>query len=85
MVVSRYQRVRESVLLRTLGASRRQILRITLVEYALTHGRIRGGAVLALLPLLSIRRVSPLRTLRASLEEDTAAPDPLRGVRSSDT
>ncbi|WP_317040404.1 ABC transporter permease [Hymenobacter coccineus] len=35
VVVSRYQRVRESVLLRTLGASRRQILRITLVEYAL--------------------------------------------------
>jgi putative ABC transport system permease protein len=35
VVVSRYQRVRESVLLRTLGASRAQILRITLVEYAL--------------------------------------------------
>ncbi|GAB3309928.1 ABC transporter permease [Hymenobacter tenuis] len=35
VVVSRYQRVQESVLLRTLGASRRQILFITLVEYAL--------------------------------------------------
>jgi len=35
VIVSRYQRVQESVLLRTLGASRRQILRITLVEYAL--------------------------------------------------
>jgi len=35
VVVSRYQRVRESVLLRTLGASRAQILRITLVEYGL--------------------------------------------------
>ncbi|WP_245326224.1 ABC transporter permease [Hymenobacter wooponensis] len=35
VVISRYQRVQESVLLRTLGASRRQILRITLVEYAL--------------------------------------------------
>ena len=35
VVISRYQRVRESVLLRTLGASRRQILRITLVEYGL--------------------------------------------------
>lgn len=35
VLVSRYQRVQESVLLRTLGASRRQILRITLVEYAL--------------------------------------------------
>ena len=35
VVISRYQRVRESVLLRTLGASRSQILRITLVEYGL--------------------------------------------------
>ncbi|MBD2768933.1 FtsX-like permease family protein [Hymenobacter sp. BT664] len=35
VVISRYQRVRESVLLRTLGASRGQILRITLVEYGL--------------------------------------------------
>jgi putative ABC transport system permease protein len=35
VIVSLYQRVQESVLLRTLGASRRQILRITLVEYAL--------------------------------------------------
>jgi putative ABC transport system permease protein len=33
----------------------------------------------ALLPLLSIRRVSPLRTLRASVDEETgAAPDPWR-------
>jgi len=30
----RYQRVRESILLRVLGASRRQVLRILLVEYA---------------------------------------------------
>ena len=35
VVISRYQRVRESVLLRTLGASRGQIMRITLVEYGL--------------------------------------------------
>ncbi len=34
----------------------------------------------ALLPLLAIRRVSPLRTLRASYEEDTSARDPLRWV-----
>lgn len=34
----------------------------------------------ALLPLLSIRRVSPLRVLRASFEDDTSAPDPLRGL-----
>jgi putative ABC transport system permease protein len=32
----------------------------------------------ALLPLLSIRRISPLRTLRASFEEDTSAKDPAR-------
>lgn len=32
----------------------------------------------ALLPLLSIRKVSPLRTLRASYEEDTSGGDPLR-------
>lgn len=30
----RYQRVRESILLRVLGASRRQVLRVLLVEYA---------------------------------------------------
>ena len=33
VVISRYQRIRESVLLRTLGASRRQILNITAIEY----------------------------------------------------
>ena len=30
----RYQRIRESILLRVLGASRRQVLRVLLVEYA---------------------------------------------------
>lgn len=35
VVISRYQRLRESVLLRTLGASRQQILRITALEYGL--------------------------------------------------
>ncbi|WP_375417845.1 ABC transporter permease [uncultured Hymenobacter sp.] len=35
VILSRYQRIQESVLLRTLGASRGQILRITLVEYSL--------------------------------------------------
>lgn len=48
-----------------------------------------GGGVLtglgitvlfALLPLLNIRRISPLRTLRASYEADTAGSDPLRWV-----
>ncbi|QJW92402.1 FtsX-like permease family protein [Spirosoma taeanense] len=35
VVISKYQRLRESVLLRTLGASRSQILRITALEYGL--------------------------------------------------
>ena len=34
----------------------------------------------ALLPLLAIRKVSPLRTLRASYEDDTSGRDPLRWV-----
>jgi putative ABC transport system permease protein len=34
VLTGRYQRIRESVLLRTLGASRAQVLRILLVEYA---------------------------------------------------
>ncbi len=35
VVISKYQRMQESVLLRTLGANRRQILYITLIEYGL--------------------------------------------------
>ena len=35
VVISKYQRLRESVLLRTLGASRNQILRITALEYSI--------------------------------------------------
>ena len=35
VVISKFQRLRESVLLRTLGASRKQILSITAVEYGL--------------------------------------------------
>ncbi|WP_088341834.1 ABC transporter permease [Robiginitalea sediminis] len=47
---SKYQRIRESVLLRTLGAQGRQILRISAMEYFFL-GAIGGlmGAVLALL------------------------------------
>lgn len=33
VITGRYQRIQESVLLRTLGASRRQVLRILIVEY----------------------------------------------------
>lgn len=35
VVISKYQRMQESVLLRTLGANRRQVLLITLIEYGL--------------------------------------------------
>ncbi|WP_426060120.1 ABC transporter permease [Hymenobacter sp. B1770] len=38
------------------------------------------AVLFALLPLLSIRRVSPLRVLRVAFEDDTATPDPVRGV-----
>jgi putative ABC transport system permease protein len=47
------------------------------------EGMITGLAItvlFALLPLLAIRRISPLRTLRASFEEDTNQRDPLRWV-----
>ena len=49
VVAGRYQRLRESVLLRTLGATRRQLAQIQLVEYAVLGGlaAIVGG-VLAL-------------------------------------
>ena len=33
LILSKYQRIQESVLLRTLGASRKQILQINAVEY----------------------------------------------------
>ncbi len=38
VVTSRFQRVQESILLRTLGASRQQIIRIMTVEYVLLGG-----------------------------------------------
>ncbi|MEZ0607634.1 ABC transporter permease [Fibrella sp. WM1] len=38
VVISKYQRMQESVLLRTLGANRQQILYITLIEYGLLGG-----------------------------------------------
>ncbi len=50
---------------------------------AMTLGVATGFGItvlFALLPLLAIRRVSPLRTLRASYEEDTSARDPWRWV-----
>jgi putative ABC transport system permease protein len=50
LVTGRYQRVRESVLLRTLGASRGQILKILVVEYfALGFLAALAGILLAIL------------------------------------
>ncbi|RMG27686.1 MAG: FtsX-like permease family protein [Bacteroidetes bacterium] len=50
VIISKYQRIQESVLLRTLGASRRQILRINMYEY-LILGLLASvtGIILALL------------------------------------
>jgi putative ABC transport system permease protein len=47
VLTGRFQRVRETVLLRTLGASRRQIGRIQLVEYSLL-GFLAGGVGIGL-------------------------------------
>ena len=50
---------------------------------AIVTGVVTGIGItilFALLPLLTIRKVSPLRTLRASYEEDTSGNDPLRWV-----
>ena len=49
ILTGRYQRIRESILLRTLGASRRQVLQILLVEYfALGALAALTGVVLAI-------------------------------------
>ncbi len=48
---------------------------------AVIQGIITGVAIailFALIPLLGIRKISPLKTLRASFEPDTATKDPLR-------
>ncbi|HUG10232.1 MAG TPA: FtsX-like permease family protein [Opitutaceae bacterium] len=47
ILTGRFQRIRENVLLRTLGASRRQVLRIMLVEYAVLGalGGLAGGVL----------------------------------------
>ncbi|MEO0471802.1 MAG: FtsX-like permease family protein [Bacteroidota bacterium] len=50
VIVSRFQRMQESVLLRTLGAMRRQILSINALEYLFLGGLASGtGLILALL------------------------------------
>ena len=50
LILSKFQRVKESVLLRTIGASRKQIFNINLVEYALLGGlSALTGILLALI------------------------------------
>ena len=46
VAASRYQRVREGALLRTLGARRPQLVRILLAEYAVLGALGRGAGVL---------------------------------------
>ena len=46
VAASRYQRVREGALLRTLGARRSQLLRILLTEYAVLGALAAGAAIL---------------------------------------
>ncbi len=50
---------------------------------AIAEGIIIGliiTTLFALLPLISVRKISPLRTLRSSFDEDTAPVDPLKWV-----
>ena len=57
LMLSKYQRIKESVLLRTLGASRRQINRINLVEYfALGSLAAITGIFIALIASFGIAR-----------------------------
>ena len=59
VLISKYQRIRESVLLRTLGASRRQILVITALEYFFLGALAAGaGIVLSLLASWGLARFS---------------------------
>lgn len=47
VMTGRFQRIRETVLLRTLGATRRQLMQIMLVEYAVLGGlaAVAGGGL----------------------------------------
>ena len=46
LLLSKYQRIKESVLLRTLGANKRQILSINAVEYALIGALAAAAGIL---------------------------------------
>ncbi|MDP3469583.1 MAG: ABC transporter permease [Daejeonella sp.] len=57
VLISKYQRIRESVLLRTMGASRKQILVITALEYIFLGAlAAAAGIVLALLASWGLAR-----------------------------
>ncbi|HQS04708.1 FtsX-like permease family protein [Daejeonella sp.] len=57
VLISKYQRIRESVLLRTMGASRKQILVITALEYFFLGALAAGaGIVLALVASWGLAR-----------------------------
>lgn len=57
VLISKYQRIRESVLLRTMGASRKQILAITALEYFFLGALAAGaGIVLSLIASWGLAR-----------------------------
>jgi len=71
----------QSLLPRVLGDFLPVAITVSVSWPAVGTGLATGllmAILFALLPLLSIRRVSPLRVLRVAFEDDTAAPDPLR-------
>jgi putative ABC transport system permease protein len=63
LLLSKYQRIKESVLLRTLGANKRQILSINAVEYALIGALAAAAGI-----LLSIIGAYLLATFQLDLE-----------------
>ncbi|HEX8330665.1 MAG TPA: FtsX-like permease family protein [Hymenobacter sp.] len=73
----------QSVLPQVLGDFLPVAITVSVSWPAVATGLVTGllmAVLFALLPLLSIRRVSPLRVLRVAFEDDTATPDPLRGL-----
>jgi putative ABC transport system permease protein len=73
----------QTVLPRVLGDFLPVDITVSVSWPAVLTGLVTGllmAVLFALLPLLSIRRVSPLRVLRTAFEDDTATPDPLRGL-----
>jgi putative ABC transport system permease protein len=63
VAASRFQRVREGALLRTLGATRSQLLRILVAEYAVL-GVLASGTAIGLSGSTEVGRRPPLEVLR---------------------